>query len=58
MILLSSADVLQVNFFKQKYFRNPTRVSSDLDPDQDPRTVGPDLGPNCLQKLALSHLFR
>ena len=23
-----------------------------LDPDQDQRSVGPDLGPNCLQRLS------
>ena len=27
-------------------------MSNDLDPDQDRRSVGPDLGPNCLQKLS------
>ena len=26
-------------------------VSNDLDPDQDRRSVGPNLGPNCLQRL-------
>ena len=30
-------------------FRN-IRVSNCLDPDQDQHLVGPDLGPNCLQK--------
>ena len=28
------------------------RVSNGLDPDQDRRYVGPDLGPNCLQRLS------
>ena len=28
------------------------RVSNSLDPDQDRRYVGPDLGPNCLQRLS------
>ena len=27
-------------------------MSNSLDPDQDRRSVGPDLGPNCLQRLA------
>ena len=27
-------------------------MSSSLDPDQDRHIVGPDLGPNCLQKLS------
>ena len=26
-------------------------VSNGLDPDQDGHSVGPDLGPNCLQRL-------
>ena len=29
-----------------------SRVPNGLDPDQDRRTVGPDLGPNCLQRLS------
>ena len=32
-------------------FGNTIRVSNSLDPDQARRFVGPDLGPNCLQKL-------
>ena len=28
------------------------RVSNSLDPDQDQQNVGPDLGPNCLQRLS------
>ena len=27
-------------------FRNTIRVSNGLDPDQDPHSVGPGLGPN------------
>ena len=27
-------------------------VSNSLDPDQDRQSVGPDLGPNCLQMLS------
>ena len=37
--------------FKKK-IRNTVRVSSGLNPDQDRRSVGPDLGLNCLQRLA------
>ena len=29
------------------------RVSNSLDSDQDRLFVGPDLGPNCLQRLSL-----
>ena len=42
-------------------------MSKSLDPDQDRHFVGPDLGPNCLQRLSaddtnrqkvkLTHLF-
>ena len=38
--------------FSKNYFRNTTRVSNSSDPDQDRRSVGPDLGPNCLQRLS------
>ena len=31
---------------------NTIRVSNSLDPDQDLHFVGPDLGPNCLQRLS------
>ena len=27
-------------------------MSNSLDPDQDRRSVDPDLGPNCLQRLS------
>ena len=30
---------------------NTIRVSNGLDPDQDRNCVGPDLDPNCLQRL-------
>ena len=45
-MLLSSADIKIV--FSKKYFR----VSNGLDPDQDRHCVGPDLGPNSLQRLS------
>ena len=41
----------KINFFK-KSFRNTIRVSNSLDPDHARRFVGPDLGPNCFQKLS------
>ena len=31
-------------------------MSSSLDPDQDRYSVGPDLGPNCLQRLTADDL--
>ena len=33
-------------------FRNATSVTNSFDPDQARRFVGPDLGPNCLQRLS------
>ena len=33
-------------------FRITIRVSSSLDPDQARQNVGPDLGPNCFQRLS------
>ena len=51
MLLLTSADFFKTNFSKNS-FRNTIRVSNSLDPDQDQRSVGPDLGPNYLQRLS------
>ena len=44
----------KINFFinNSKTFSNTIRVINGLDPDQDRRYVGPDLGPNCLQILS------
>ena len=49
MLLLSSADFFQNLLFQKNYFRKLS-VSNSLDPEQDRQNVGPDLGPNCLQK--------
>ena len=38
--------------FKKKTFKNTIRLSNSLDPDQARHFVGPDLGPNCLQRLS------
>ena len=38
--------------FTKKSFRNTIRVSNNLDPDQARHFTGPDLGPNCLQRLS------
>ena len=38
----------------QRKFRNTVRVSNRLDPDQARRSVGPGLGPTCLQMLNVS----
>ena len=42
----------KIKFFKIKSLRNTIRVSNSLDPDQARHSVGPDLGPNCLQRLS------
>ena len=41
----------KINFFKN-IFSNTIRVSNSLDPDQARQNVGPDMGPNCLQRLS------
>ena len=48
---MSSADFSKLTFSKNT-FRNTTRVSNGFEPDQDQRYVGPDLDPNCLQRLS------
>ena len=48
MLMLSSADIFSKLIFSKLSFWNNTRVSNSLDPDQN---IGPDLGPNCLQRL-------
>ena len=40
----------KINFFSKNSSRNTIRLSNVLDPDQDRHSVGPDLGPNCLQR--------
>ena len=42
----------KINFFQKNSFRNTIRVSNSLDPDEDRHSVGPHLGPNCLQRLS------
>ena len=34
------------------------RVSNSLDPDQAQHFVGPDLGPNCLQRISADDTSR
>ena len=38
--------------FQKKSLMNTIRVSNNLKADQDPYSVSPDLGPNCLQRLS------
>ena len=44
---------LLIDLFSQNIsFRNTIRMLNSLDPDQARQNVGPDLGPNCLQRLS------
>ena len=51
VLLLSSADFSKL-LFSINFFRNTFRVSNILDSDEDQGSVGPHLGPNCLQRLS------
>ena len=42
--------VFKINFSKKKK-KSTNRVPNSLDLDQVRHSVGPDLGPNCLQRL-------
>ena len=48
LCFLSSADFFQNYFVKKKSLRNTIKVSNGLDPDQDGRNVGPNMGSKCL----------
>ena len=50
-VVLSSAEILSKSTFSKHSFTNTIRLSNSLDPDQARRSVRPDLGPSCLQKL-------
>ena len=41
----------KIDFLKKIIQENYQSVSNGLETDQDRHHVGPDLGPNCLQKL-------
>ena len=45
-------------YFSIIFFRNTIRVSNSLDPDQARHNVGPDLDPNCLQRLSVDDTSR
>ena len=44
--------------FLKNSFRNTIRVANSLDPDQARHFVGPELGPNCLQRLSAGNIRR
>ena len=55
------SDFFSKSTFSKSSFRNIFRVSNSLDPDHTRQNVGPDLGPNCLQRLSAdfqNQLFR
>ena len=54
LLPLSSADFFNVkkNISGTLSEFQTTRVSNSLDTDHDRQNVGPDLGPNCLQRLS------
>ena len=52
ILFLSSADSFQNLTFSKISFRNTIRVSNSLDQGQEGHSVGPQLGPNCLQRLS------
>ena len=52
-----SADFFQNYFFTKNSLRNTIILSKGLDPDQDQHFVGPDMGPNCLQRVSVNGKF-
>ena len=50
--------ILLKSIFSGKKIRNTIRVSNSLDPDQARHFVGPDLGPNCFQRLSANDTSR
>ena len=56
-MLFLSADVFSKSTFLKNSYRNTTRVSNSLDPDQARHFVGPILGPNCLQRLTANDII-
>ena len=61
MLLLLSGNFFQNQLFKKNLSETLVRVSSSLDPDQGRHSFGPDLDPNCLQRLSAdgkSHLMQ
>ena len=53
IFFLSPADFVSSKLtFSKNSYRNTIRVSNSLSPDQAQHFVGPDLDPNCLQRLS------
>ena len=56
-LLVKSITVQYFTLWMLDFF-NTIRVSNSLDPDQARHFVGPDLGPNCLQRLSADNKSR
>ena len=46
------------SIFLKNSFKIIIKASNNLDPDQTKHFVGPDLGPNCLQRILADHTHR
>ena len=46
------------SLYQKKNFRNTIKVSNSLDPDEARHLFGPDLIPNCLQRLSADFIRR
>ena len=53
LVLIFSKSTFSINSF-----RNTIRLSNSFDPDQAQLSVGPDLVPDCLQKLSVDDTRR
>ena len=59
MLLLSSADFFQNSPFQKILSGTVSECQlNSLDPDQGRLSAGPDLGPNCLQRLSVDDKSR
>ena len=56
--LSSAVFFFAISIFSKYYFWITIRVSTSLDPDQARQFVGPDLDPNCLQRLSADDMGR
>ena len=56
-MIFSSADIFSKSTFSKNSFRSTIRVSNKLESDQARPLVGPDPGPNCLQKSSADGTF-
>ena len=55
---MALAEFFRNRFFSKNSFRITIRVANSLDLDQARHFVGPDLVPNCLQKLSADDTSR